>query len=48
MATTNLDTARQRLTDDNYIAACRATLDRDGDNSSFAVTMLLQAPDDQG
>lgn len=30
MATTNLDTTRHRITDDNYVAACRATLDRDG------------------
>ena len=30
MATTKLDTTRHRITDDNYVAACRATLDRDG------------------
>ena len=30
MATAHLDTTRHRITDRDYIAACRATLDRDG------------------
>jgi hypothetical protein len=30
MATAHLDTTRHRITDDDYIAGCRATLDRDG------------------
>jgi hypothetical protein len=30
MAAAHLDTTRHRITDDDYVAACRATLDRDG------------------